>query len=534
MRGLRLSLLLLLCLGVVAWVSWDRVGRDRYASLRDEGITVARMLRSAAAEAAGRLEEAEHQLARRLETSARRIDEALIHWRHPRERVLEKIAHVDRISRLYLVDPNRGVLASARYPARVPTGGPSLIRPEDTRRMEVRDILQSVAEAMPPPGSCAVEGVRRNAFGTRERFGVVYGRADGTALLLRVNAEALHALRDRFGIRALLDRLRQQPGVRAVDVDQSSSHDDAPVAESFRVSEDALITTVPLVLENRTPIQIRVALATAFADHIVTRTRMWILLWACVAAALGLLGVAWTVVVQRRAALREVDLRDRVEEERRLADMGALAALVAHEIRNPLNSMQFALSLLEHAHDENVLQQTRRTLRAESQRMTDTLERFLGLARPRESLLGRSDPRVLDDVKRRTSVVARRADVRVRVRIDGPILEVPAHPLILEQALTNLVRNAISASPPGDVVTLHWYDEERVVCIDVRDNGPGFTQDLQRVFRVGASERPGGHGLGLPLARRFIMESGGSVRVVRSDSKGACVQIRFAPREEGA
>jgi signal transduction histidine kinase len=161
--------------------------------------------------------------------------------------------------------------------------------------------------------------------------------------------------------------------------------------------------------------------------------------------------------------------------------------------------------------------------------MGRTLESFLGLARDGEEVRTLLGPDLLDRVAERAAVEAegRRVEVVVEHPDDAPAIR--GDPAVLEHALTNLARNAIGATPEGDRVTLRWERaEDGGARITVRDHGPGFpAEGREALLRLGGTTRPGGHGLGLPLAQRFARAHGGRLALLDAPGGGGLVEVRL-------
>jgi signal transduction histidine kinase len=107
----------------------------------------------------------------------------------------------------------------------------------------------------------------------------------------------------------------------------------------------------------------------------------------------------------------------------------------------------------------------------------------------------------------------------------------------MQQALQNVIQNAIQHSPPGGVVTVtvgESEDGERRVFCAVRDSGPGFKpEDLPHLFEPFFTRRPGGTGMGLSLAQRIVSQHGGGLQA-RNHPEGGAVMTLTLPAEKMA
>lgn len=212
-----------------------------------------------------------------------------------------------------------------------------------------------------------------------------------------------------------------------------------------------------------------------------------------------------------------------LEEQRGLAALGRMAAVAAHEIRNPLGGMTGFLDLLER---ELGPEDPRRRHTARIREGAEVLERlvagFMEFSRPVE------DPRLRLDLRELAELVA--LDMRPladRHRIDLRLgacrrpAVVSGDPHRLRGAAANLVRNAIEASAPGGVVTIRTLAGSRPA-IAVEDEGPGVPPEIRaRMFEPFISGKARGTGLGLALAARTAESHGGTLRFQDRRPRGA-------------
>jgi signal transduction histidine kinase len=222
----------------------------------------------------------------------------------------------------------------------------------------------------------------------------------------------------------------------------------------------------------------------------------------------------------------------RLEAERfeaeEMAALGALAANLAHEIRNPLNSINLNLELLDEdlADDGQSARDSLASTRAEVGRLAKLVSDFLTYARPSEPDLGsvRVDA-MLTEVGEFLGAEARSMGVHLRIAPGIPTISVASDEAQVRQVLLNLVLNAVQAvhALPADrrVVELDADEELDSVALVVRDRGDGIPSDeMERVRRAFYTKRRGGSGLGLAIAERFIEAQGGHIDLVNLDPHG--------------
>jgi signal transduction histidine kinase len=215
-------------------------------------------------------------------------------------------------------------------------------------------------------------------------------------------------------------------------------------------------------------------------------------------------------------------------EAEEMAALGALAANLAHEIRNPLNSINLNLELLDEdlMEDGRSARQSLASTRAEVGRLAKLVSDFLTYARPSEPEVGpvRVDT-MLADIGEFLAAEARSMGVHLRVLPGLPTVSVASDEAQVRQVLLNLVLNAVQAvrSLPPDrrVVELDADEEQKSVALVVRDRGDGIPpEEMDRVRKAFYTRRRGGSGLGLAIAERFIEAQGGHISLVNLEPHG--------------
>jgi two-component system sensor histidine kinase HydH len=242
---------------------------------------------------------------------------------------------------------------------------------------------------------------------------------------------------------------------------------------------------------------------------------------------------AFTARVLRRG--REASERER---QRRLAALGQVSSVMAHELRNPLASLKGHAQLLAAGAVEGTRERAKADLVVREAERLEQLTREL-LAFVSEAALDRSEtaPSVVID-----RALASESQARARVRVsleDAPAhLDVDAARLAL--ALGNLVRNALQASEDGAVdFTIRAERRERRepsdVVIEVRDHGPGIVPgDEERIFEPFYTTRVRGTGLGLAVARRAVEQHGGTLRASTHEGGGAVFRVTLPGAGRGS
>ncbi len=272
------------------------------------------------------------------------------------------------------------------------------------------------------------------------------------------------------------------------------------------------------------------------------RTIMRAIVMAAGLVLLGALLMAWQRqgVLDREVARARRELAAKEEESRRmgkLVAMGSLAAGVAHQIRNPLNSIHMIAQLL--GRKEGLDPQVRdkaRHIQDESARIEHIVQEFLDFARPRAPVPEKVDlAGLVRDVVEVQA--AAHADRDVVLSAYAPGLFVHVDRGFITEILENLIRNAVAAVGEGGKILVSLVKVGSEAEIVVEDNGPGVpTAERDRIFDLYYTTRPEGTGLGLSLAARMASALGGSLELDTApglDGKGARFVVRL-PLKHGA
>ncbi len=252
------------------------------------------------------------------------------------------------------------------------------------------------------------------------------------------------------------------------------------------------------------------------ANELISRARTSLLINALVAIGILLTsGLAFFYL--RRHEYQEV-VRVR---ERHLASLGEMSAVLAHEIRNPLASLKGHAQLLSESLDD-------------APKKKSKAERVVGEAIRLETLT----TNLLDFVRTGSikrvqispiTLVTRACEATDSGRIQIDTAHAPdSWPLDsqrMQQALENLIRNALQASSDADV-TVHVSSFEQQLIFEIRDQGPGITnENLDKIFEPFHTTKTPGTGLGLAIARRVVELHGGTISAHNSETSGAVFRI---------
>ena len=265
---------------------------------------------------------------------------------------------------------------------------------------------------------------------------------------------------------------------------------------------------------------------------------MSLFFWGLLAGLVGTLIVTgWVGWLGYRRIVR---LQERARQAERLAELGTLTGGLAHELKNPLSTIQLNLQLLGEDLPQEAayirLRNRLATVQKETSRLRDTLDDFLRFAGRMElqkkpvELAG-----MLEELVDFYSPQAQLQRVFLRLNRTGGAIVAPIDERLLKQAILNLMINALQAMPEtGGEIILSARQEDGSAIIDIIDTGRGMNADtVQRIFDAYYSTKSGGTGLGLAIAQRIVHEHGGSIQVTSEVGKGSKFSITVPMNGKG-
>jgi len=289
---------------------------------------------------------------------------------------------------------------------------------------------------------------------------------------------------------------------------------------------------------------LRLALHTAPARQIVHHALFQVILVAIMMVVL-LAVTGWQI----RTLRRYLALQAETARQERLAALGGMAAVLAHEIRNPLGAIKgLAQFLGEKTSGDPTRAEMTQTIARETTRLERLVNDLLTYARPRPPERQAMDLAAL--VGRVLSLLgpaAAEAAVTVHADVARGIPPISGDPEQLQQLFGNLLLNAIQAMPNGGVVRVSavtspstssraasapgdqtWID----VCVE--DSGPGIPEaDVPHIFEPFFTTRAKGTGLGLAICRQIAEAHGGTIRVSSTGPEGTRIEVTL-PAEESS
>jgi two-component system, sporulation sensor kinase E len=248
----------------------------------------------------------------------------------------------------------------------------------------------------------------------------------------------------------------------------------------------------------------------------------------------GSTAVHFLIVLTDITEQREATL-DTIESEK-IASIMLLAAGVAHEIGNPLNSLNIhlqlirrKLSLLETGEAASRIVKSVDVCTAEVNRLDSIITHFLGAIR--------NNPPDLQDVDLLTIVeevvglleeTLRINRIEINVEVDSPIPLIQADINQIRQVLYNILKNAMEAMPRGGIIKIKPRVDDDFVYILIADTGCGIDQeDLAKIFQPYFTTKKEGHGLGMMVVNRIMRAHGAKIGIDSKLKKGTVVTLQF-------
>jgi len=235
--------------------------------------------------------------------------------------------------------------------------------------------------------------------------------------------------------------------------------------------------------------------------------------------------------------IRDITLTRKLTEEKieseRISALTMLAAGVAHELGNPLNSLTIHLQLLERrmkkleGKSTAKLQDLLDIAQGELKRMDGIISQFLAAIRPTQPQVQRLQINdLLQETVKFLSPELKQSGVKVKLELRSDMPAMPLDGDQIKQAFYNLIRNASQAMPNGGTLLVSGTYNDFEVRLSFEDQGKGISpENLGNLFQPFFTTRKTGTGLGLLIVRRIIREHGGEIELESKEGEGTRVNI---------
>ena len=237
----------------------------------------------------------------------------------------------------------------------------------------------------------------------------------------------------------------------------------------------------------------------------------------------------------RKAIEKTKNLEKRAINSERLAFIGTLAGGLAHEIKNPLSTLNIYLQLLQEELESMTGENSKRVymkiqvLQKEVQRLEQILNDFLRFARGQKLELKDHDMNeILDEVADFVTPEIKQKKILILKSYDADLPQCRLDSNLIKQAILNIIINAEQAMENGGELMIRTSKDKKYIQIDITDTGPGIPKDIiDKIFQVYFSTKKTGTGLGLPTAKRIIEDHRGTISVQSEEGKGTSFSIKL-------
>lgn len=227
-------------------------------------------------------------------------------------------------------------------------------------------------------------------------------------------------------------------------------------------------------------------------------------------------------------------------QSEKLASIGEMAAAVAHGLRNPLSSLRTAAQVaLRRVREEPVAQDSLKTVIAEVDRLDRRINHLLSFSRPAPFRpMPEQLARLVQGLLPTFAGQLRDRGIVLKTDLPSDLPEVQVDPIQVEQALGEIISNALEAMPNGGRLTIRGAHHQEqaaaeAVVIEITDTGEGIPEQvLPSLCTPFFTTKADGTGLGLAIAKRYVTQNGGRLEITSAQGGGTTVRI-FLPAVRG-
>jgi two-component system sensor histidine kinase HydH len=223
---------------------------------------------------------------------------------------------------------------------------------------------------------------------------------------------------------------------------------------------------------------------------------------------------------------------DQLRQADRLSAIGQLAASLAHEIRNPLASIEGAVDICERTTSDEKRREFLSIIKKEAGRLNGLLTNLLDFARPRALQMRQVQiDGIVKSIVDLTSHSAQQRGIQLSSEVPPDFPPVECDVQQIGQALLNVVLNALQATPSGGAVSIVVSRQNETVLLAVKDTGGGIEGDLERVFDPFYTTKEGGTGLGLAVSHQILAQHAGRIIAERNPGTGMTFTLAWPVRQ---
>jgi len=230
--------------------------------------------------------------------------------------------------------------------------------------------------------------------------------------------------------------------------------------------------------------------------------------------------------------LRQIELENMKKEK--FIYMGRVAAGVAHEIKNPLNSIAMIIQRFKRefkpSEDQEEYINLLKIVSDEVRRVNEIVERFLKFARPKKLEMATVD--FIELIKELVLFImpqAKEKNITIEEKMEEKLLW-NIDRTQMKQAILNILLNALEATSEGGKITVSLEQKGKAVFLKIKDTGPGIPEDLQsKIFELYFTTKSSGNGIGLCIAQKIIEQHKGTIKLWSEEGKGTEFIICLEP-----
>lgn len=303
----------------------------------------------------------------------------------------------------------------------------------------------------------------------------------------------------------------------------------------FRDSEDEVMKIIhPLDFTAETRGVVKIAYPITSIDKIYENTFKSVALNSSVVMLIAIVAAVIAVKLAKRNLDKIESMEKQIRENEKLASLANLTAGVAHEVRNPLNSVSITIQRLQieftpkNDEDREEYASLTELMKREVDRINRIITEFLDFAKPFEPKKTRFE--IDGFIKKGLSLIKPEADKNGVNLIAN--LSIHKETFLgdqekLTQVLINVMKNALDVSSQHDTITIDSFiTNQRAWVLQIKDNGPGITKEnLSHIFEIYFTTKKSGTGLGLYICRKIVQAHGGRIELTPNIGKGITVSI---------
>lgn len=262
-----------------------------------------------------------------------------------------------------------------------------------------------------------------------------------------------------------------------------------------------------------------------------SKRNFWYILSALALA--GLLIFAGLYRLHRSYQLAAAEAARQAEEKEKFKEISAYTSGVAHEIKNPLNSLALLFEYWQSLNISQISQELEKG-KDEVEKIGRIVDSFSEALKPVSLSLEKFEAgSVIEEEIKELENLAEEKNLKIDLKAEDG-LKLTADRLLFGRVVSNLLKNAIEASPEGGLVSVKAYVRKKKVILEVEDSGSGIEEtQAEKIFEPFISSKSSGFGIGLYLTRKIVAAHGGKISFSNRPGGGAVFKVEMPGGESG-